>query len=268
MFFNYLSETAQLREDVFLSFCALARISPEHYTYKKRYAHIQPECTLPSRLDSRFAQFIGIILGDGHVDDYNWQIFVTFHGTLEKEYTAKVKSLMRQLFHKEPHHRVMRYSNATQLRLDSKRAVQFLMSLGIPAGRRTGNPSNKIPSFIFDRKKLLKACIRGLFDSEAGFSHRHHHAVRISVYNKCPVLLKSIHDALALLGYHIQLKHNCVRLGRTSEVISFFETIQPENRYKWLKYLVWRKTGHIPSTADMQSFLLVSDASESRTALV
>jgi len=268
MFFNYLNETAQLRENVFLSLCGLANVSSGCYVYEKRNVHIQPECILPSQADPQLAQFIGIVLGDGHIDDHNWQIFVTFHGTLEKDYAIGVKSLMRQLFHKEPHQRNMRHSNAIQLRIDSKRAVQFLMSLGIPAGRRTGNPSNKIPSFVLDKEELLKARVRGLFDSEAGFSHRHHHAVRISIYNKCPVLLPSIRDALVKLGYHVQLKHNCVRLGRTSEVISFFETVLPENMYKLLKYRSWRKTGRVPSTADMQSFLTGSGLNQHHTALI
>jgi len=256
MFYNYLREEYPIREDIFLQLCALAKLDPKALTFTKKLANLQYDYTIPSKHDSDLAQFIGIILGDGHIGKMGKQIYISFHSELEQSYANKVRILIKRLFNKNAAESLFAGKKAMQLVFNSKGIVEFLtQEIGLPSGRRIFTPKNKIPQFIFEKRELLNSCIRGLFDSEGGFHQRHHNAARIYIYNKCPVLLKSIFNALTELGYHTQLKWNCVKLGRAAEITRFFNEIKPQNDYKVIKYVTWLKEGRFVSIKEIMERL-------------
>lgn len=194
----------------------------------------------------KFAELVGILLGDGHLSKYKFQIVITLNSDLEKEYVTFIYALLKDLFKIEPKIRFFRNKKAIQIGLNSKIIFNLLnRDVGIPSCRRKTKPNNKIPDYIFNNKKLLKACIRGLFDTEGSLSIRHHKAIRLSIFNNSPFLLKSIYVGLKNLGFNAILKTRSVRLNRTSEIIRFFKEIGSNNPYKKKRYELWYKTGKL-----------------------
>ena len=258
----YLSEKCKLPHTSFVRLVEKSEIDCAEFSFDIVSTTTHGTGQVPNTCDNDLAWFIGILLGDGHISRCNYQVIVAFHGTLELSYMTKVNALIGRLFQKTVHERKSNSQKAVHLVLNSKAVVEFLTTFGIPAGNRINNPLNKIPETIFNNPELLKHCIRGIFDSEGGLHPRHHKAARIYISNSSPALLESIYSALLKLGYHVQLKSTCVRLGRTSDIIRFFEEIQPQNDYKLIKYNAWRKSGRVPSTSEVERYLINERKSE------
>ncbi|MBS3139357.1 hypothetical protein J4207_06685 [Candidatus Woesearchaeota archaeon] len=257
MVFLYLSEKSKLPYKSYLRLLRKSNIDPKPFCFRIISSNDYGVAEIPTTYTDDLAWFVGILLGDGHIDDYNYQVTIAFHSVLESSYLKKVKALIERLFKKGVSENTSKRSKASYLRLNSKIVVDFLATeCGIPTGKRIRTSNNRIPEVILNNPSLLRSCICGIFDSEGGLHSRHHKAARICIYNKCPVLLESVQSALLKLGYHVQLKVNCVKLGRTSEIIRFFEEIKPQNNYKLIKYNEWRKSGRVPSTAEVERYLI------------
>ena len=248
MFYNYLKEKNILNERVFNLLAQYANLEKSQYSFKTTLKQ-QNDAEIPTGNKEAFAEFIGILLGDGHLSKFKFQIVITLNSALESAYlNDKVKPLLSTLFNLEPKIRTFKGKKAVQIYFASKKVFNFLnQQMGVPSKRRINNPSNKIPLSFFQNKKLLQACLRGLFDTEGSLSIRHHRAIRLSIYKNSDYLLSSIAKALADLGYTPIKKHKSVRLNRTSEILKFFKEIGSNNPYKLKRYLAWHATGKLPN---------------------
>jgi len=186
-------------------------------------------------------------LGDGNLNKQNYTLSITLNSELEMDYiNGRILLLMNSLFGVKPHIRKMMNKNAVQVYFSSKHIHHFLSEdIGFPDTKRTNYSRNIIPQYIFLNKSLLKACLRGLFDTEGSLSIRHHKAIRLSIYNNCSFLLDCIYQSLITLDYHAIKKKRSVRLNRTSEIKRFFNEIGSNNPYKLKRYDHWLRTGKL-----------------------
>ncbi|MCX6706385.1 MAG: LAGLIDADG family homing endonuclease, partial [Candidatus Woesebacteria bacterium] len=87
-----------------------------------------------------------------------------------------------------------------------------------------------IPEWIWTSKLFLKACLRGLFDTDGSIYVT---GGKYKIVNYCShdfTLLKDIKKALEYLGFHPYSKFANVELGRILEVKRFYKIIRPANQ--------------------------------------
>ena len=122
--------------------------------------------------DEKLAELVGIILGDGNIhhcitDKTNSYVLrIVGDSNKDKEYLINyVKPLVDSLFDVES--KVYKHNkfNALYINVCSRLIVEFLCSIGMKAGNKIKNKLT-IPDWIKSNSDLLKACIRGLMDTD------------------------------------------------------------------------------------------------------
>lgn len=204
---------------------------------------------IPDVPTPEFAEFVGILLGDGYVSNLNRQICISMDGVLDKEYVIKiVRNHFVNLFGKDPCIHYPKTKRNVKCFIFSKEISTFLTDkLGLPNGRRKYNINNKIPEVFLNDETLLKNVIRGLFDTEGGFYQHNKTSPRLYIYNNSQPLLKSIYDALRKLGYNAIIKKELIKICRKGEIVKFFNEIGSSNLQKQLKYQIWLREGRVPN---------------------
>jgi len=113
---------------------------------------------------SALAEWVGIVLGDGGVSPY--QIIITTHEIDDKKYRGYISDLTCRLFRVNPSTRKEKRSRAVGLVISRKSLVEYcIKNLGLVIGNKIKN-NVSIPSWITQDKNYLKACLRGLFDTD------------------------------------------------------------------------------------------------------
>ena len=263
MIFTYLNETNTLPKNIFdkisstgvgLTEFADRQFFKLSFSRRRKYA---PK--LPAIYDENLAEFVGILLGDGHLGPSNYEISVTGDRLTDGWYIRKhVSALIEYLFETKPFvYEQAGPKNVIRCRLYCNDVFNFLVKkLGLPAGRRIGNDSNKIPGEIFANTKSLKACLRGLFDTDGGF-HRHHpRTAMVEFYNRSPTLLKSIEEALRHLQFRISIDPRSIQIYCRDEIDRFFLEVGSRNPKNLIKYKMWKINGEVPINQDIKHLLV------------
>jgi len=120
---------------------------------------------IPREITKELAELCGIIAGDGHITYYkkNGDYKVEISGNhKELEYFNYIKDLFIQLFNKVP---TIRFEeDELRLYLSSKKIVEKLISLGLPAGKK--KYTIRIPVWALSDKVLGTDFLRGLADTD------------------------------------------------------------------------------------------------------
>ena len=122
---------------------------------------------LPDYSDD-LAEFIGIMLGDGGIS--RSQITVTLGYTTDKTYVPFVISVVHKLFKTQPSLYRSLTRDAIRIRASGVNLVKNLLTLGLVQGDKIKQQFD-IPSWILERESYVKACIRGMIDTD-GCVHR------------------------------------------------------------------------------------------------
>ncbi|MEK6828720.1 MAG: LAGLIDADG family homing endonuclease [Nanoarchaeota archaeon] len=161
------------------------------------------------KFDWRLAEFIGAVLGDGHVEHNKekgvYHIRISGDLIKDKDYHAEyLKNLIEEIF-KLKAVEIKRYkSNERFLDIYSVNLVKFFMLMGINAGDKIKNQST-IPLWVWKDKNFLKACIRGLIDTDGSIfrmSRKDPNLFRISFTNHNKTLLQDTRRALIEIGFN------------------------------------------------------------------
>ena len=131
---------------------------------------------LPDLLTEELAEFIGIMIGDGHLGHYtgkdgrernyvNYQINIAGNKS-EEEYLNHIMNLFYSLFHVKLYYTKDTAFNSIILRKNSKGILQFLNNIcGIPLNHKT--KIVEIPELIKNSEDDIKcAFLRGLADTD------------------------------------------------------------------------------------------------------
>lgn len=158
------------------------------------------------------AELIGIVLGDGNIHYFKkgkkiGSYMLRIAGDKVKDYnylTKYIYCLIKKLFDVEPKIEKRR-NNELLVIVHSKKLVEFFISQGLKPGNKTKNKVG-IPSWIFGKEKYLKACVRGLIDTDGciySLKPKYPNYYQLSFKNYNIQLLKDVRTAFLKLGYPI-----------------------------------------------------------------
>jgi hypothetical protein len=154
-------------------------------------------------MEKRFAELIGILLGDGHIANYNRskRVKVTLHSE-ERDYCFYVSNLMETCLGVCPKIIFSKKENVVNIQICRKEVVDFLLSIGMISSPKRNRA--KIPDQYYN-KKFGKFVLRGLFDTDGCLALVNNNGylyprVEIKV---CPSPMQlQIFSLLDLYGFH------------------------------------------------------------------
>lgn len=112
---------------------------------------------------SELAEFMGILMGDGHLSEY--QVLIVTNKNTDHKHAIFIQNLARDLFHLPVSLKNRQDENAVQIIISSKDLVRKLSGLGMPVGNKI-KKGLYVPRWIFSNNEYRKAFIRGVFDTD------------------------------------------------------------------------------------------------------
>lgn len=157
------------------------------------------------KLSEELAEFIGIMLGDGNLY-YNqpskiYFIRVCNHTIDDKEYRIFIKNLFKKLFGEK--FKPFQYKKTeTVLTSNNKNIFHLLEDYGLKRGNKKINNLG-IPKWIMEEERYLKACIRGLIDTDGSVfqKSRGKGIPQIEISSKITKLQETFRDGLINMGF-------------------------------------------------------------------
>lgn len=189
---------------------------------------------LAENTSAELAELIGIILGDGNIWSKKGYYYVRITGHLvdDRDYLLNfVKPLIFKVFNCKMY--VLEYPKNNQLVLSkaSKDLVYTLLHFGLIAGNKKEN-NVKIPAWVFQSEDYLKACIRGLIDTDGSvvpITNRNYSYIWFR--SAIPALRKSFSKAMKVLNIKTSIwsrrKENAMQIyiGGKKEILKYYERI-------------------------------------------
>ncbi len=206
---------------------------------------------LPKKLSFELAEFVGILIGDGSINHKNHQIIIS-SGEIDGDYIKEyIPNLVNALFSKKVSFRKLSKGGLDCL-FSSKLICDFLTKRMDFVSPKT---NVSIPKIFFKDTNLLKACIRGLFDTDGGIHRHHKKSIQLKFTNKSKALISSLQMALIQLGYQftktIDKRNNVYSLYLFGENVKRYSRdigfSNPKNR---IKFKQWVATGLVPLNSD------------------
>lgn len=178
---------------------------------------------IPKNYSGELAEFIGIMLGDGHLSHYQ---FIITLGTKELAYAEHVVKLVQKVFGAKPKIG-FRKTGAKDVYLGSVALAAWFKKEGLVYNKVLSQVA--VPKWIFDKKEYMQCFLRGFFDTD-GSVYKLHFGSQISFTNKSLPLLRATHRILALLDYKLSsISGYKIYLTRQKSIRRFFAEIKPNN---------------------------------------
>ncbi|MBS3092670.1 hypothetical protein J4466_04600 [Candidatus Pacearchaeota archaeon] len=188
--------------------------------------------------DERLAEFVGIVLGDGHIFSHKkgkklGVYGIRIAGDLNKDeeyHNVYIKNLCKDIFNLKTREVTQKQkNNARFLDISSKELVNLFNSMGIKSGNKIKNQST-IPEWVFCNDLYLKACLRGLIDTDGSIfrmSNKDPNLIRINFTSYNITLMDDVRNAFIKLGFHpskVILNRN-IYLSRQEEIRKYLKEI-------------------------------------------
>lgn len=175
-----------------------------------------------------FAELIGVVLGDGHIEKFPRTESLTISGnTSNTGFIGRYGRIVQKIFRKEPYvARSAEHKNCTRIRIYQK---DISKRLGVPVGNRSRSII-KIPAWIRQRRSFLIRYLRGLYEAEGSFCvHRPTYTFKFLFSNRNPSLLNAVVEGLEILGFHPHRSRDKIQLSRKNEVYRCKKLLQFRN---------------------------------------
>jgi len=198
----------------------------------------------------QLAEFVGIVLGDGGLTDY--QLRITFNRDSDAGYADFVKGLIKKLFKLTPRIIHKKLDKGSDLAVYSKNLVEFLEGSGLKRGNKVRNKAD-IPLWVKRNNKFQLSCLRGLMDTDGScyaYSHNVHEKryrnVALCFTNASEALLKSVYQIFDSNGYYPCLTGRRVYVYGENEINKYFQKVGTRNskhleNYKKFRFLKGKK---------------------------
>jgi intein/homing endonuclease len=196
----------------------------------------------------KLAELIGSILGDGNIHSYKrgkkvrvYSVRIAGHIELDKVYHLKyIKPMFEELFNIQAKIYFHKKNNERFIIVYSRKVVDYLNNMGLKSGNKIKN-ENTIPRWIFKDIEFLKACLRGLIDTDGSvfrMSKKDPNLIRISFTNHNQTLLKDTRDAFIQLGFNpSRITHNNkIYLSRKQEIVKYINDIGFSNNKHIIRF--------------------------------
>lgn len=210
---------------------------------------------LPNINSSEFAEFYGIMLGDGCVYSNLNGVCISGNSQLDHLYLrVYVKELIRKLFDIEPRIYYSKKEKSIRCIIYNRDVSRFLINFGFPHGiKKTQNL--EIPKNFFSNKDLLKACIRGLQDTDGSLYPQSNVKIILDISIKTKSLLESTKKAFKKIGFKINFTHNRIYLCGKERISLFIQEMGSSNMRNIMKYNTFLETGKVPLSLETEKLL-------------
>lgn len=209
--------------------------------------------------DEKLAEFVGAVLGDGHLSSHKkkrgsrhvgtYQIVIA--GDLEKEedyHLNYLKPLVKEIFGLEAKEKLRNNTSRKErfLVLSSKEVVDLFFSMGLKSGNKIRNQST-IPEWIYEKEIFLKSCLRGLIDTDGSIhrmSNKNPASLRINFTNHNNALLEDVRKSFKILGYHPCkiINGRTFYLSRKEEIKKYIKEINFSNKKHKNRFLMFQES--------------------------
>jgi DNA-binding XRE family transcriptional regulator len=218
---------------------ALRKIYPDRYPnaiYRKKI--IKPPHSNP------LAEFVGIMLGDGHVSDH--QVLVYVNNETDVGYEKFVAEIMNSLFGIKPIISRCKDCKVNIVCASSVNLVEYLSSIGLWGGNKV-KKQVEVPYWVSQKPKWKQSCLRGPWDTD-GSIYLDTHIINGKKYinpgmtftNRSLPLLNFVQKAMMELGYSPQRSSRFgVYLRREKEIHRYFQEVgtnNPKHRRRFRDY--------------------------------
>ncbi|MCX6760375.1 MAG: hypothetical protein NTW46_03480 [Candidatus Nealsonbacteria bacterium] len=201
--------------------------------FPERYANCNLRKHISKPQNSAYlAEFIGILLGDGHLDSF--QVSITLHKKNDHIYISRVCNMVKKLFSITPavyYARSGKRKNVAIIVVSSVLFIDFLLAKGLKRGHKVKQQVD-VPGWIKKNEVFSKHCLRGLIDTDGCvYSHKHkvyghdYLNVGINFSNKSIPILKFVYKTLIKLNFSPKIFGKGVNLYRKKEVLRYAKEI-------------------------------------------
>jgi len=202
-----------------------------------------------------FAEFYGSLLGDGCIYSNLTGLCISGHSVLDRNYLEYyVSKNIIKLFNIKPKIYYSPQGKIIRCVLYNKKVSKFLIKSGFPKGNKKKN-CPKIPDRFFKNKELLKACIRGINDTDGSVYPQTNSKIILDISIHSQSLIQSTLKAFQQLGLPVNYTKNRIYLCGKKPVTSFFEIIGSSNQKHIAKYHYFLKTGTVPLSSEIEKLL-------------
>lgn len=219
-------------------------ILDKHWGQKKAGSRYLKKISTPSRSEA-FAELLGIILGDGHVNKKGLRIVGHTFEKLHHEYTSKI---IKELFGLKPRlYPDYNKSNATVLNVYSKEISRILNENGLKSGDKIKECSS-FPSWVYEDKTFIFAALRGLFDTDGGIylKQKKYSRAFIEFQTHSDTIRWNIHKLLNLTGFSFSKSTFNVRIQDQQQVKTFLQKVGSSNPKNIVRAKTFLREGFIP----------------------
>jgi len=193
----------------------------------------------------KLAELVGIMLGDGNLQELRskgqtfYQLRIACHVRDDLDYYQNyIIPLLNDLFLIKASVYYEKHKAAVQVYTSKKVIIKFLIKKGLKPGNKIANGVT-IPSWILKNDRFLKACVRGLIDTD-GSIYLAGKWVQICFKNLNTVLLTDLRAALIKLGFYTsKITWNKIYISRKYDIQKYYKEIGFSNlkhRRRYLKF--------------------------------
>ncbi|PIU76020.1 hypothetical protein COS75_01195 [Candidatus Pacearchaeota archaeon CG06_land_8_20_14_3_00_35_12] len=247
------NEKRYLSEEVYSKLCRIAKVNFDNFIIKKLDDNwgrskggknsLGSTIILPKiKFNENLAEFVGAVLGDGNICYYKkgkktgvYQVKIAGDYNLDKDYhMSYLKKLCFDLFGLEGKEIIVKDKHERFICFSSKKLVESLINEGLKSGDKIKNQIT-IPNWIFKNNEYLRACIRGLIDTDGcihRMSNQDPNLLRINFKNYNKTLLEDARKAFVQLGFSPSkiIINKAFSLSRQKEISKYLKEIGFSNK--------------------------------------
>lgn len=235
-FKNYLYKSFNMSKETFDELQNLSNSEINHefvdhrngVSYDKRILNLQKSKDL--------AEFFGMMLGDGHIEDYhsfrdnrhitNYRVDMSFHEN-DTDIIDRAEELFLETIGKEPSFHSNPKNKGAKLMVYSKDLIEKLEELGLESGNKTDNQVS-VPKWIKKNTAFQKRCLKGLVDTDGTIYERVPNDTIIQFKNASRPLIEDFDEMCENLGIRCSKGgYRTVQVAANDEVDKFIRLVQP-----------------------------------------
>ena len=201
------------------------------------------ESQLPDPTSEDFAEFWGVMLGDGCVYKNQESFCITCSSVQDEQYVlCHLVPLCERLFGLTPKIYFAKNENTIRLVLNNRKIARFLVKNGFPSGKKCDSKL-PIPRHFFEKATLLSSCLRGLFDTDGGVFRHPHTGIMLDFTVTHPYLYAQIKRALTIFQIGFGASKNRFQAYGREKAQRFFANIGSSNSRNIVRYMHFLRTG-------------------------
>lgn len=240
MFFNYLKGKYLIPEHLFYELEKIAKIKIDKVKKICKTKGLEKEISNPT-LNTQLAEILGILNGDGYLSPKNYEISVV-GDKKEKNHFIYMKKLFEKAF--GIHFKIETMNHALKLRAYSKKLVFLLNNVySLPLGKKKGKL--RIPKQVKGDSELLRAYIRGLFDTDGCFHIRRKNDPVIEITSADLRYLSEVKTSLIFLGFHVAKGQERIYIYNKLDVKRFFNEVKTGNSKHLKRYAIYQNQARL-----------------------